>query len=170
MEYNMKHELDIILRKEDLVWYQRSHSKWLKDGDWNTKIYHSKSITRRRKNNVIMLKKEDGQWVEDVEHIRHGKLLLPKVVFRSNFTLWWLYTKVTYPTILNDDYISLNAPVDDEEVRYAIFNMHSWKSPRLTVFCWVFFKYLGILWRTRFVKVEQINWRLQEGWNLERVC
>jgi hypothetical protein len=40
------------------------------DGDRNTKYYHLKTVNRRRRNNIVMLKDGTGQWVEDVEQLQ----------------------------------------------------------------------------------------------------
>ncbi|MCH96001.1 hypothetical protein A2U01_0016984, partial [Trifolium medium] len=60
LERKLHEELNDILKKEELMWFQRSRSKWLTDGDRNTKYYHIKTVSRRRKNNILMLKDGDG--------------------------------------------------------------------------------------------------------------
>ncbi|MCH84156.1 putative ribonuclease H protein [Trifolium medium] len=48
-----------------MVWHQKSRAQWIKDGDRNTRYYHLKTLNRQRKNKIIMLRAEDGSWVED---------------------------------------------------------------------------------------------------------
>ncbi|XP_061344063.1 uncharacterized protein LOC133290032 [Gastrolobium bilobum] len=62
-------ELQEILVREELDWFQRSRCQWLKFGDKNTKFFHSAAISRRRHNKVIALKDEDGNWVSDKEEL-----------------------------------------------------------------------------------------------------
>jgi hypothetical protein len=47
------------------MWHQKSRAKWIQDGDRNTRYYHLKTIKRRKKNRIVMLRKEDGEWVDD---------------------------------------------------------------------------------------------------------
>jgi hypothetical protein len=63
LEYKLQNELREILKKEELMWFQRSRAKWLIDGDRNTRYYHTKTVSRRRKNNILMLKNNEGQWI-----------------------------------------------------------------------------------------------------------
>lgn len=56
LELRLHDELNNILKKEELMWFQRSMAKWLVDGNTNTKYYHLKTITRRKKNVIVMLK------------------------------------------------------------------------------------------------------------------
>jgi hypothetical protein len=67
LEYKLQAELSTILEKEELMWFQRSRAKWLIDGERNTRYYHLKTVSRRRRNNTLMLKNEDGEWVEEIE-------------------------------------------------------------------------------------------------------
>jgi hypothetical protein len=70
--------------------FQRSRAKWLKDGDRNNCYYHLKTINRRRRNNVVMLKDEHGNWIEDREHLQ--KLI--NNYYKQLFTLSQMSCKI----------------------------------------------------------------------------
>jgi hypothetical protein len=130
LEHKLQQELNDIMRKEELMWFQRSRAKWLRDGDRNTHYYHLKTVTRRRKNNVIMLKNEQGQWIGEVDQLKEMVNLFYQDLFsEKHISRNWYQTKLTYPALdpilLND----LAAPIIDEEVRRAVFNMQPWKAP-----------------------------------------
>ncbi|GAU13502.1 hypothetical protein TSUD_127990 [Trifolium subterraneum] len=46
LEDKLQNELSTILKKEELMWFQRSRAKWLIDGDRNTRYYHIKTRNR----------------------------------------------------------------------------------------------------------------------------
>lgn len=46
MEHKLQVKLDSILHKEELMWPQRARTQWLRDGDRNTRYYHTKVVTR----------------------------------------------------------------------------------------------------------------------------
>jgi hypothetical protein len=60
-----KRELDELLYREEMMWLQRSHITWLKEGDRNTKIFHRKAIGRAKKNHIKKLKLQDNSWCTD---------------------------------------------------------------------------------------------------------
>jgi hypothetical protein len=49
-----------LLYREEMMWLQRSRLTWLKEGDRNTKYFHSKSVWRARKNNIRQLVDDSG--------------------------------------------------------------------------------------------------------------
>ncbi|GAU34270.1 hypothetical protein TSUD_321160 [Trifolium subterraneum] len=130
LEKRLQDELSSIIRKEELMWYQRSRAKWLKDGDRNTKYYHLKTINRKRRNNVNMLKNDSGQWVDDVFQIRNLATDFYRRLFADNqISRAWHNTSITYPVLDTVVMNQLAAPICEGEVKKAVFSMHPWKAP-----------------------------------------
>jgi hypothetical protein len=65
LERNLQQELNLILKQEEAMWFQKSRSQWIKDGDRNTRYYHVKTVTRRRRNKIMMLRNEQNEWIND---------------------------------------------------------------------------------------------------------
>jgi hypothetical protein len=120
LEYKLHHELNLILQMEELMWFQRSRAKWLTGGDRNTRYYHTKTVTR--KNNIMLLRNEEGHWVEDALQIRS----MVNDFYRNLFSLKhvscdWIQTEVTYPLMEDTLLNKLKEAVYDEEVKRAGF-------------------------------------------------
>ncbi|KAL0430466.1 UNVERIFIED_CONTAM: hypothetical protein Sradi_0672600 [Sesamum radiatum] len=60
--------------REMIKWQQRSKIYWLKEGDGNTKFFHSYASVRRRQNFISRLKDDEGVW-RDAKADIHGVLL-----------------------------------------------------------------------------------------------
>jgi mannosylglycoprotein endo-beta-mannosidase len=48
-----------LFAEEELMWYHRSHEKWLLEGDLNTNYFHRVANGRKRKNTMFSLKEND---------------------------------------------------------------------------------------------------------------
>jgi hypothetical protein len=70
IEEKLQHELSDILKQEEIMWFQRSRAKWLKDGDRNTRYYHLKTTHRHKRNNIVMLRMASGEWVDDQQELQ----------------------------------------------------------------------------------------------------
>lgn len=46
----LERQIDDLLLDEEIYWRQRSIVVWLREGDKNTKFFHIKTLTRKRKN------------------------------------------------------------------------------------------------------------------------
>jgi aminoglycoside N3'-acetyltransferase len=57
-----------IQTKESLL-YQKSRSKWVQEGDSNTRYFHASIKGRRRRNQIVLLKKGDA-WIEGVADVK----------------------------------------------------------------------------------------------------
>jgi hypothetical protein len=116
MEFRLQHELNTILRQEELMWYQRSRAKWLTDGDRNTKYYHLKTVNRRRRNNIVMLKDGHGQWVDDVKQLQKLANDFYRNLFTNNhLSRDWHQTYISYPLLDAVTQDKLSAPLLDDE-------------------------------------------------------
>ena len=43
----MQERLNSLWKQEEIFWQQRSHVKWLQEGDHNTNFFHNTTIQRR---------------------------------------------------------------------------------------------------------------------------
>uniref|UniRef100_A0A2N9I4S0 Reverse transcriptase zinc-binding domain-containing protein n=1 Tax=Fagus sylvatica TaxID=28930 RepID=A0A2N9I4S0_FAGSY len=78
----LRKELNALLEEEEAYWQQRSRVGWLKEGDKNTKFFHAYANQRRRTNEIIMLRDEQGEQItgdEGIEQVSTG-------YFRNLFT------------------------------------------------------------------------------------
>jgi hypothetical protein len=120
LENKLQNELAKILQQEQMMWFQRSRAKWLMDGDHNTRYYHLKTITRRRYNNVIMLRNATGEWIEDVTQLQNMVNNFYYDLFSKPDERWeWKQTVVTFPPL--DEYLidMLNVPISEQECGWA---------------------------------------------------
>jgi hypothetical protein len=130
LEYNLQNQLRDILKKEELMWFQRSRAKWLTDGDRNTRYYHLKTINRRRRNNILMLRNSDGQWIEEVDQLQRMMNDFYQHLFLANhYSMEWSKTNITYPCLEENEIAALAAPITNKEVKNALFEMSPWKAP-----------------------------------------
>lgn len=58
-----------LLTREEILWRQRSKIQWLKEGDKNTRFFHSRASIRRQRNKIDKLRDENGVLVAGEEGI-----------------------------------------------------------------------------------------------------
>lgn len=88
----------MVLHQEELEWFQRSRARWLHDGDRNTRYYHLKTINRRRKNNIIMLRNGSGDWVDDAGTLQvMANEFYAKLFTEEGAHVPWTKTKFSFP-------------------------------------------------------------------------
>ena len=61
----LKAELNLLLDREEQMWRQRAHVKWIQSGDRNTKFFHGSATQRKRRNFIKGLKDESWIWQGD---------------------------------------------------------------------------------------------------------
>ncbi|XP_062094300.1 uncharacterized protein LOC133800357 [Humulus lupulus] len=118
-----------VLTQKEIFWRQRSKQLWLQAGDQNTKFFHACASTRKRINQISSLKDDHGTWV-DWEH-GLGEVIVDyfRSIFAASTTSWERVTECVPESITEEINMELLLPVDDSEVKAALFQMHPDKSP-----------------------------------------
>ncbi|XP_039060743.1 uncharacterized protein LOC120204796 [Hibiscus syriacus] len=55
-------ELESVMDQEESLWRQKACSRWILQGDRNTKFFHTSVVRRRCANRISALKRNDGSW------------------------------------------------------------------------------------------------------------
>jgi ribonuclease HI len=66
---SLRKEVNGLLIKEEKMWQQRSRTLWLKDGDRNTKYFHSRATHRQRRNLLLGIRNEAGDLITNQDQI-----------------------------------------------------------------------------------------------------
>ena len=77
-------QLDDLLLKQEIYWAQHSQLAWLKFGDKNTKIFHSKASQRHRRNFIQGIKNSKGVWVDKIEDVAEVAVHYFENIFSSS--------------------------------------------------------------------------------------
>lgn len=57
-------QLIMHTKREKTYWRQKTGMKWFKEGDSNTKFFHSEMNDKKRRMTLRRMKKEDNTWIE----------------------------------------------------------------------------------------------------------
>lgn len=69
-------EYNSILHQEELFWYQKSRSQWLKFGDRNTKYFHLSTIIRGKLDRIEALMNNNEDFIIDPANFMIWQLLI----------------------------------------------------------------------------------------------
>ncbi|KAL3812349.1 hypothetical protein ACJIZ3_013617 [Penstemon smallii] len=150
---NQKHmltmELEDILDKEEKMWQQRAKAHWMREGDRNTRYFHSRASGRKKKNKIKNLRKADGSLCKTDQELESAIVEYFKDIFTSthpsesemDVALSALRIRVS----LEDNQYLLQ-PFSADEVHRALFSMYPLKSPGPDGFPPLFFqKYWSVV-------------------------
>lgn len=77
-------EYEEVSFQEEVLWFQKSTSKWLTFGDRNSKYFHGITVVRRRMNKIECLQDEAGNWVNEAEELENMVTGFYKELFRDH--------------------------------------------------------------------------------------
>ncbi|PNX67917.1 cysteine-rich receptor-like protein kinase, partial [Trifolium pratense] len=165
--HGVSNDIHSLSRLHASISWQQSRSLWLKEGDANSKYFHSVLASRRRRNSLAVIQ-VDGVTVEGVNPIRQA-------VF-SHFESHFQAPIVDRPGIDDLQFKRLNLveiggltkPFSETEVKQAVWDCDSYKSPGPDGINFGFIKDFWVELRgdvMRFISDFHRNGRLTKGIN-----
>nr|XP_048330864.1 uncharacterized protein LOC125422764 [Ziziphus jujuba var. spinosa] len=140
---------------------QKSRETWLKEGDKNTKFFHSSLLNRRRKNKIQAIK-DDQRGLSNPDQIRQYFLNHFKELYKSDFPQIPEHFKELGERLISpEDNTALLRFPTPEEVKEAIWNLHPLKSPGPDGYPGIFFRSYWNIVQDKVVKFTQECFRLQ---------
>ncbi|CAN1318107.1 LINE-1 retrotransposable element ORF2 protein [Linum perenne] len=123
-------ELNALWHAEEEYWANRASVNWAKLGDRNTRFFHLSTIQRRRRNDITRLKRDDGVWIDEPREVKnHVKNFFHKL-FKAPKEVIDYAIMEDFPRVVADDTNSrLCRPVEEWEIKKAVFQMGPHKSP-----------------------------------------
>ncbi|KAL9677317.1 hypothetical protein QQ045_005545 [Rhodiola kirilowii] len=132
-EAQLRGELDEWLAREELTWRQRSRVEWLKEGDSNTKYFHSRASQRRKRNTVNKIKDSNGSWITDeIEMCKEAVNYFSNIFttsYQGNEVNWEESLSIIDSSNSSEQSEFLRAPFTQSEVQNAIFQIGATKAP-----------------------------------------
>ncbi len=129
-EAKLQGELNEWLRRNEILWRQKSRETWLKDGDKNSRFFHISSIIRRKRNSIDAIKDDSGEWLickKDIrEHVvdKFFNLFTEEPVdFPSDLN------QLILPAITDEGNLDLCSIPSHQDIKNMIFVMGSQKAP-----------------------------------------
>ncbi|KAL5575717.1 hypothetical protein UlMin_017416 [Ulmus minor] len=139
---NLRCQLDELLRREEMLWFQKAKVQWRLEGDRCSRFFFMTTMIRRKSNRIDCLKLDDGAWIYDRNQI--GNLFSARFesVFDSPIQppLVDLSTVVD-PIVTEEDNVELLRIPTGEEVRNVVFSMGAFKAPGLDGMTALFYKH-----------------------------
>lgn len=128
-EANLKGELGLILKLEEVYWKQRARVTWLKEGDDNTSFFHAVANGRRNKNFIPWVLKDNFK-VTNNKGIGEAFTSLYQNLYSSTQTH---RHQIVWGELLgskaNHNLSNLDDPFTQEEIKAAVFGMPAEKAP-----------------------------------------
>jgi hypothetical protein len=117
-----------LLRYKEALLFQRSRSKWIREGDANTRYFHG-CVNARAKRNAIVALKFGDEWLDSPPLVRTAV----ENFFANHFSAPDLVRPrldgVVFPMLSVEENDSLSAPFTSEEIELVVKESDGNKSP-----------------------------------------
>ncbi|XP_031120913.1 uncharacterized protein LOC116024153 [Ipomoea triloba] len=130
LEKKLQKELNSLLDQEELKWFQKSRETWIASGDRNTKFYHASVLADRKRHKIGAITNSSGVLVADKQEIKN--------IIVDHFTRLFVKDREAdlslaipgcFPTLEEEDWLNLNKPFTEEDIKKATFDMAPFKAP-----------------------------------------
>jgi hypothetical protein len=127
-----------LMRYKERQIFQRSRSRWLREGDTNTNFFHN-CVRKRRRNSIVALKVGD-RWVESVPEVRAAIMDYFKIHFSESLSNRLTLDGMTFHGLAEDNVVMLSTPFSTAEIEVVVATSDRNKSPGQDEFNFSFFK------------------------------
>lgn len=120
-----RHKLILINIYIEEFWKQKAGMKWFKDGERNTKFFHSVVKGRRSRLKVSRIQNEEGEWMENQNDIAEAAVEFYKDQFtRQDHDIDWDILN-DLPKLINEDAsVLMHSIPSKEEVHQAVMGLN----------------------------------------------
>lgn len=124
-------EFQSVLDLEKDLWFMKSRSSWLSDGDRNTKFFHITALKRRAHNRILGIRDSAGTWTYDIPSISDIILQYYKELFSSPHLKSF---NDSFANLPGQEVPNASLPIDGfvpstEEIYSALKTMSPFKAP-----------------------------------------
>ncbi|XP_028051338.1 uncharacterized protein LOC114255988 [Camellia sinensis] len=140
LEMDLIEQYNKILYQEEPLWFQKSRSNWITQGDRNTKFFHLSTLTKRRKCKIKTLKNESGIWINNIVALK--SMIFDYFVehFQSTPTIQLdHWNNLTLDVIRQEDNDELSREITRNEIWRAVKNIKAFKAPSRDGFQAIFY-------------------------------
>jgi hypothetical protein len=117
------------LRREEILWKQKSRELWLTCRDLNTKFFHASTVTHRRYNSISCLKLDNGSFLYNRNDIGLHLVSHFSSIFTSSNPVLSGLDDLFNPVITSSENDLLCLIPDEYEIWMAVSDLGSDKSP-----------------------------------------
>lgn len=119
---NLQEQFCSLILKDEIKWKQWSRNKWLKEGDRNTRFFHSMASARRRVNRITSIASRGRVW-ESKNDIEKEIVQFLKLLYTGDKRLRARLEGITLRCLSTDSVSSLESPLSRDEIKEAVFNL-----------------------------------------------
>ncbi|XP_019181398.1 PREDICTED: uncharacterized protein LOC109176423 [Ipomoea nil] len=150
-------DLLLALKQEECFWKQKTRARWLREGDANTKFFHSVVKEKHRRQRISAVKDANGLIVTEQDEIRNEAVTFFSGLFSTEECLGLDTLLQCLPSGLDpSDAARLIALLSREEVKAAVWKLDPDSAAGPDGFSGVFFKHCWDLIQ------EDVFWAVQD--------
>lgn len=140
------------MKRKESYWAQNSRIKWLKEGDKNTKFFHTVATIRQRKKNLEHIKVGEAT-LENPDDIKKEASKFFKHIFSEEYKTRPQFNGLNFKKLSLDQAAKLTEPFSHEEIDEAVTSCDSSKAPEPDGFN---FKFIKSVWEVIKVDIYEI--------------
>ncbi|KAM1306809.1 hypothetical protein ACFX2H_009148 [Malus domestica] len=126
-----ENELREAHKEEESFWRTKSRVQWLKEGDKNTKFFHTQMMKRRRYNHIRGVEDDDGIWREGQNEVASIAVGYFSTLFQAGPPCQLEnIVDCIEPRVTLEDNQMLIGPITDREIQEAAFQIPASRAPR----------------------------------------